>query len=106
MVDVVSIAIHEKLHVATQVWHYQPLPRGDRQLLGRVAVVGWLFDQIRLRCVTLQALCSRVFVVGGQCNYLARCRAEGGVATLYMVPPSRTPRRSCTVNSVSSHLQL
>jgi len=35
-----------------------------------------------------EALCSRVFVVGGQCNYLARCRAEGGVATLYMVPPS------------------
>ena len=27
-------------------------------------------------------------MVGGQCNYLARCRAEGGVATLCMVPPS------------------
>jgi len=35
-----------------------------------------------------EALCSRVFVVGGQCNYLARCRAESGVATLCMVPPS------------------
>ena len=39
-------------------------------------------------CHRLQALCKRDFVVGGQCNYLARCRAEGGVATLCMVPPS------------------
>ncbi|EOD33502.1 hypothetical protein EMIHUDRAFT_455795 [Emiliania huxleyi CCMP1516] len=46
------------------------------------------FRELRNICNLAQALCSRVFVVGGQCNYLARCRAEGGVATLYMVPPS------------------
>lgn len=32
------------------------------------------------------ALCGRLYVVGGQCNYLARCLARQGAAVLEMVP--------------------
>ena len=34
----------------------------------------------------LRELCGRLFVVGGQCNYLARCVCRGGKAALEMVP--------------------
>ena len=31
-------------------------------------------------------LCGRLYVVGGQCNYLARCLGRQGVAVLEMLP--------------------